>query len=110
MKADGGLTTKALMYLATCQDIWAERRNSGKVPVGKGWVLLGEEGTPDICGYLRRPGRYALPFGLETKRLKGKLNDNQKRWHAKAEAWGIPVFKCDSLRQVIEAIVALREM
>ena len=104
--ADGGLTTKALQYLASCKDIWAERRNSGKV----GKVFLGEPGTPDITGYIKRAGRFALPFGIETKAEAGKLNDNQIKWHAKASNFGFPVFTCRTLSEVIQAIQELRMM
>lgn len=108
--ADGGLTTIALEYLAHCPDIWAERCNSGKVPTRGGYVQLSEPGTPDIRGYIKRAGRYALPFGLETKAKGGKLNDDQKSWHRKADAWGFPVFTCDNMVAVQEAIRMLREM
>ena len=109
-RADGGLTTKALQYLASCKDIWAERCNSGKVPTKGGWVELGEPGTPDIRGYIKRAGRFALPFGIETKTPATELNDNQIKWHARASDFGFPVFTCRTLSEVIQAIQELRMM
>lgn len=55
-------------------------------------------------------GRYALPFGLETKAKGGKLNDDQKRWHRRADEFGFPVFTCDSLAAVRDAVKMLREL
>lgn len=110
MRADDGLTTKALEYIAHCPDIWAERRNSGSVPTRGGYVTLSEAGTPDICGVIKRAGRYGLYFGIETKAPKGKLNEEQVKWHAKANNWGFPVFTCKNMSEVIAAIRALREM
>ena len=115
-KSDDGLTAKALGYLATQKDIWAERRNSGSQLIpkkgGGGYynIFLGEPGTPDICGLLLRPGRFGLYFGIETKSAKGKLRASQVLYKQRAALFGVPVFTCRTLTQVIEAVRALREM
>lgn len=100
---DDGLTTKALEYLATQPDIWAERRNAGK----KRRVHLGDAGTPDIMGRIQADP-WALPFGIETKAKKGKLRETQVAYHARMREWGIPICVAYSLNDVKEFVAWLR--
>lgn len=121
-KVDDGLTEKTLAYLATQQDIWAERRNSGSKLIpkkGGGFykIWLGEPGTPDVCGLLfmryQRDGiRIDVRptyFGIETKCKGGKLNPTQRRFHEKAAKWGMPCVTVESLQDVIQFIEELRK-
>lgn len=112
-KADGGLTSAVLEYLATQDDVWAERRNSGSVmwpsPRGKLYnIWLGEPGTPDICALLFKPRARALYFGIETKALKGKARVTQLEWRELAKRWGVPVLETRSLHDVVDFVAYLR--
>lgn len=114
-KQDDGMVEKTLAYLATQKDVWAERRNSGAQLVrnrdgSSRRIMLGEPGTPDVTGYLFRSGKPPLPFGIECKSAKGKLNPDQKTWHAKANAFGIPTCVARELRQAVGFIDMLRGM
>lgn len=83
----------ATMEALTMRRVWAWRANSGTRVVaneGKRRVIkLSPPGTPDIIGIV--PGTEGQLFGLEAKTSKGRLNANQKVWHAKAEAAGVRV-------------------
>lgn len=110
-KADGGLVEKTLAYLATCSDVWAERRNSGSKIVSDGekhWrIWLGEPGTPDICGQLRT-GCWPIYFGIECKAPKGAVRVSQQRFHAKAGVWGMPILVARNLTDVQDFVAWLR--
>jgi hypothetical protein len=58
-------------------------------------------GGPDIVGVLRS-GR---AFCVEVKDSSGRLEPDQRRWHAVARKWG--VFVC-TVRSVADALDALR--
>jgi len=115
------LKSAILAYLRTQQDVWAERRNSGsRRIVAKGMIqniALGEPGTPDITGYLRaeswlasngKTAPIAIPFGIEVKLEGSKLNENQKRWHAKAKRWGVEVCVARSIGEVRAFVEGMR--
>lgn len=112
------LKAAILAYLKTQRDVWAERRNAGRRPWTNkgvtGALTLGEPGTPDITGYLSRnaptlPSVLAVPFGIEVKLEDGRLNDNQKKWHAKAREFGIPVVVARSISDAKVFIERLRK-
>lgn len=110
-KADGGLVEKTLAYLATCSDVWAERRNSGSKIVsdgGKHWrIWLGEPGTPDVCcQLLARP--WPIYFGIECKAAKGKVRRSQERFHKKAMSYGMPILVARNLTDVRDFVAWLR--
>ncbi len=111
-KADGGLTSAALEFLATCPDIWAERRNSGSILQvtpggGRYMIYLGEDGTPDICGTVYKQP-FPIYFGIETKARKGKMRKSQLLWKANAKRWGIPYCEARSLSDVQDFVNYLR--
>lgn len=64
------------------------RVQSGKVPVRGGWMQLAERGTPDL--YVMAP--HGQAFWAETKTERGKLSEDQQRWHMKARRLGHLVF------------------
>lgn len=113
-KADGGLTAAALEYLATCRSfVKAERRNAGELLVpkkGGGFykVFLGEEGTPDITGYVFGNHRMAVPFGIETKARRGKLRQAQIEWKEWANACGVPYCEARSISDVRDFVNYLK--
>lgn len=112
-KQDDGMVEKTLTYLATQRDVWAERRNSGEQIVTnrdgtQRRIKLSEPGTPDVTGYLFRAGKPAIPFGIEGKAARGVLNPDQKRWHARANAFGVPTCVARELRQVVGFLDMLR--
>lgn len=117
-KADDGLTGKALAYLKLVPDIWADRRNSGSIiqvtPKGGRYsIYLGEPGTPDITGYLAAPPKVrvvttAIPFGIETKSLTGKLREAQLRWRDRATYFGVPWCEARTLQDVKDFVAYLR--
>lgn len=101
---DDDLHKKTLQYLATQKDVWAERRNSGDL---KG-IHLGEPGTPDVCGLMHRGPLLPIYFGIETKAKNGKLTAAQKKFHAKALQWGMPVLVAGNIHSVVNFIAWLR--
>jgi hypothetical protein len=70
--------------LASIQDhcrwnrIYFQRTNSGKVQVGKHWIKLCDEGTPDLLICYR-----GLFLGCETKRLNETARETQITEHVK---------------------------
>jgi hypothetical protein len=71
--------------------------------IARGWPLflpvLGP-GTPDVLGVF--PGGEGRLFGLEFKReLSDKERLSQRKWHARAKAWGISVATVRSAQEAI---------
>lgn len=88
-----------------------ERINSGKVKVNGGWMHLAQKGFPDTL--VMKPGRPKTAGGsggitgfLETKTDIGKLNEDQKAWHAWAVKSG---FNVATVRSRAEALSAVKE-
>ncbi len=114
MKSDAGNVTKFLQYLATQQDVHAERNNTGAVRAeykGKErFIRYGVPGKFDIVGWLHhRRLRWAVPFEIEAKRPGGKLNANQVKRTELLEKMNVPYLVADSLEQVREWLEDLRE-
>lgn len=122
-KGETSLGANVMRYLRTQQDVWAERRNAGSRPLVangvKRYVKFGEPGTPDVTGYLRPKRQFyiddtpfefqpAIPFAIELKSRTGKLNANQRAWHAKAERFGVPVCVARSVSEAKAFIEGLR--
>lgn len=111
---DAGNVTKFLQYLATQQDVYAERRNSGYLKAqykGKDRLIkLGTPGTFDITGYLEhRRLRWAIPFELEAKRPGGKPRATQIARSEMLTRLNVPHLIADSLAEVVQFIEDLRE-
>ena len=78
--------------------------------LARGWPLflpvLGP-GTPDVLGVF--PGGGGRLFGLEFKRtLSDKERLSQRKWHARARAWGIPVATVRSAGEAIAFVESER--
>ncbi len=109
-KSDGGNVSKFLSYLATQQDVYAERRNSGAMKVGDRYIRLGVAGTFDISGYLQhRRLRWAVPFEIEAKRRGGNARASQLVRSAMLTEKNVPHLIASSLAEVMEFIEDLRE-
>lgn len=106
-KADDGMVGKTLEYLATQQDVYAERRNSGSVKIGTCLIKLGEAGTLDVSGYLMR-APFAVPFEIEAKSSKGELRKSQKKRMAMLDRLGVPYCTAKSLADVVQFLARLR--
>lgn len=78
-KSDDGMVGKALAYLATQQDFYAERRNAGGKKIGDDWVNFGKSGVLDISGYFTPPSGLAVYYELEAKSSTGKLRPSQEK-------------------------------
>jgi len=107
-KQDGGIVAKTLAYLATQQDVYAERRNSGSIKVGERLIKLGEPGTFDVTGYLILPGQYAIPFEIEAKSSTGELRKSQVKRAAMLTKMGVPHCMAKSLADVQAFLAKLR--
>ena len=81
---------------------WVIRVQSGVLPVQKFgklyFVHCAEAGTPDLL--------VIAPVWcfLEVKTAKGRLNDDQKAWHAKAKKRGVPVKVVRSLSEALKEL------
>lgn len=77
-----------------------ERINSGKVKVNGGWMHLAQKGFPDTL--VMKP-KGVVGF-LETKTDIGKLNEDQKAWHAWATKSGFNVATVRSRAEALQAV------
>ena len=75
---------------------WVERTNAGET----GGVRHLPAGTPDLL-------ILAPTYGwLEVKLDGSDLNDNQKRWHARAKRCGIPVATVRSVKEAVNVAIS----
>jgi hypothetical protein len=78
--------------------LW-ERVNSGAIKRGRNMIHLARKGTPDTWTELG---------WLESKTPIGKLNEDQKAWHARAKRHGVRVAVVRDVRETIAVIQAWR--
>lgn len=107
-KQDGGMVAKTLEFLATQQDIYAERRNSGSIKVGERLIKLGEAGTFDITGYMLLRGQYAIPFEIECKSSTGELRKSQRKRIEMLNKLNVPYAMVRTLSDVLMFVDGLR--
>jgi hypothetical protein len=89
--------SRSIRKALTLAGYHVERVNSGKVPTRNGYFQGASPGTPDTV--------VLAPYGwLETKTPIGKLNENQKKWHARAEKLGVRVAVVRSASDAIRAV------
>jgi len=75
-KPQEGFKEKDIIELLTALGFKAWRQNSGKIRIGRRWVVLGEEGTPDVMGFDLKTG---LIIGIERKK-DDVLSKKQIEW------------------------------
>jgi hypothetical protein len=82
------------------------RCNSGKVRVGRHWVRLAPEGTPDIIGF----DRSGVFIGIECKRERGRtsVRDEQAEFVQAVIAAGGFGMVARSVQDVADAVEARR--
>jgi len=86
---------KALRLYPWCHAI---RQNSGK----RGRVRFGEKGLPDIQVLL--PNERTLWIEVKRPGGKGRVSDDQERWHAMAHALRHTVIVVESVQPAIDAV------
>jgi hypothetical protein len=98
--------SKAIREALVATGCWVERVQSGVVPAVKGkrvhYVHCASPGTPDLL--LVAP----IQGWLEVKTPKGKLSDDQKRWHERAARIGVRVADVRSVRDALETVALWR--
>jgi hypothetical protein len=103
--------SKAINDALELQGCRVIRIQSGKLKVTNGkrtyWVHMAEKGTPDRL--VIRPGAplasgYAAIGFIEVKAANGKLNPEQRKWHAWAKSADV---NCAVVRTVAEALSAV---
>ena len=81
----------AIMRALRRVGFWVERTNAGEIA----GVSLLSKGTPDLL-------LVAPVYGwLEVKTATGELNDNQRRWHARAKRQNVRVAVVRSVRDAL---------
>ncbi len=80
------------------------RNNTGATEVGDRFIRFGEKGSPDILGMIAPTGRF---LGLEVKTVRGKVSENQSRWHEEAVKYGAAVFVVRSLDEALRVVDAV---
>lgn len=77
-----GLMSRAAVQIP---DLRLFRRNVGTMQLNGRVFKAGIKGQADIYGYIK--GGQVIE--IETKSARGTLNENQERWKAWCEGWGI---------------------
>jgi hypothetical protein len=79
--------------------VWVIRtQTSGRT--GPRSIATGEPGMPDL---------YAVGLGwLEVKTETGKLSEDQRAWHARAQALGVRVAVVRSVKEAVEVVLSWR--
>ncbi len=101
---------RAILRALPTLGVWCWRVNSGVTVIGKKGaknrrVIRGAPaGTPDIIGAL--PG--GRMFGLEVKTERGRVEESQKEWHARAEQFGVRVSVVRSVQQAMAIVTRWR--
>ncbi len=82
------------MALAAIRDVYVTRNTVGRLQDRNGaWWSFGlGDGSPDLIGIYAHPRGVALAFGVEVKTAKGRVEADQKTWHAVMDRRGLPTF------------------
>jgi hypothetical protein len=79
-------TRRIIEYLTFSAGAFVWRQNVLPIPiVGGGFRSGGKKGVPDIIGILPRTGRF---IGVETKKGRDKVNEEQEGFHTQARKLG----------------------
>lgn len=93
---------RAVLQALDARGVWAWRTNAGVF--GSRRIRGAPEGTPDILGVLPGGGL----FGIECKTERGKQNEAQRAWQAKAVAIGVRYGLARSLAEAMAQVEAWR--
>jgi len=87
MKSEANIKAEILLWLSEQSNIiaWNNPTGLAKSMDGKYHIRFGLVGSPDILGVIGPPGRF---LGIETKTLRGKQRESQKRFQKAFEAQG----------------------
>lgn len=97
----------ALNATGLCR-VWSVQ--CGRVRVRGGWMMLCPVGTPDVCGYLYRDGRFVgIEIKVEGNRTHKDRAAAQAKFQADIRAHGGVVGQVESVAEAVALVGGARE-